>query len=72
MPPFTMNQLAAFVAVAEAGTISREDLALFRYVETADEADALLRAELVEGDVVLLKSSNVSGLMALAERIGAA
>lgn len=42
------------------------------FVETAEEAEALLRAELVAGDVVLLKSSNVSGLMALAERIGAA
>ncbi|WP_306232758.1 UDP-N-acetylmuramoyl-tripeptide--D-alanyl-D-alanine ligase [Agrococcus beijingensis] len=40
------------------------------WVATADEAEALLRGELVEGDVVLFKSSNVSGLQALAERIG--
>ncbi|WP_072313297.1 UDP-N-acetylmuramoyl-tripeptide--D-alanyl-D-alanine ligase [Agrococcus sp. Marseille-P2731] len=40
------------------------------WVATADEAEALLRSELVEGDVVLFKSSNVSGLQALAERIG--
>jgi UDP-N-acetylmuramoyl-tripeptide--D-alanyl-D-alanine ligase len=40
------------------------------FVETADEAEALLRAELAEGDVVLFKSSNVSGLQPLAERIG--
>ncbi len=40
------------------------------WVATADEAEALLRAELTQGDVVLFKSSNVSGLQALAERIG--
>ncbi|ROR66665.1 UDP-N-acetylmuramoyl-tripeptide--D-alanyl-D-alanine ligase [Agrococcus jenensis] len=40
------------------------------WVETADEAEALLRSELVEGDVVLFKSSNVSGLQPLADRIG--
>ncbi|WP_347753928.1 UDP-N-acetylmuramoyl-tripeptide--D-alanyl-D-alanine ligase [Agrococcus sp. ProA11] len=40
------------------------------WVATADEAEALLRGELREGDVVLFKSSNVSGLQALAERIG--
>ncbi len=40
------------------------------FVETADEAEALLRRELAAGDVVLFKSSNVSGLQALAERIG--
>lgn len=42
------------------------------WVATADEAEALLRGELVEGDVVLFKSSNVSGLQSLAERIGGA
>ncbi len=42
------------------------------WVATADEAEALLRAELTEGDVVLFKSSNVSGLQPLAERIGGA
>lgn len=40
------------------------------FVETAAEAEALLRSELAAGDVVLFKSSNVSGLQALAERIG--
>ena len=40
------------------------------FVETADEAEALLREALVAGDVVLFKSSNVSGLQALAERMG--
>jgi len=40
------------------------------WVETADEAEALLRRELVQGDVVLFKSSNVSGLQPLADRIG--
>lgn len=40
------------------------------FVETVEEAEALLRSELVAGDVVLFKSSNVSGLQPLAERIG--
>ncbi|GEK80787.1 UDP-N-acetylmuramoyl-tripeptide--D-alanyl-D-alanine ligase [Agrococcus baldri] len=40
------------------------------YVATAEEAEALLRGELTAGDVVLFKSSNVSGLQVLAERIG--
>lgn len=40
------------------------------WVATAEEAEALLRGELVEGDVVLFKSSNASGLQALADRIG--
>jgi UDP-N-acetylmuramoyl-tripeptide--D-alanyl-D-alanine ligase len=42
------------------------------WVATADEAESLLRGELAEGDVVLFKSSNVSGLQSLAERIGGA
>lgn len=40
------------------------------FVETADDAEALLRETLVAGDVVLFKASNVSGLQALAERMG--
>ena len=40
------------------------------WVATAEEAEALLRSELTAGDVVLFKSSNVSGLQPLAERIG--
>lgn len=40
------------------------------WVATAAEAEALLRDELRAGDVVLFKSSNVSGLQSLAERIG--
>lgn len=40
------------------------------WVATADEAEALLRRELVAGDVVLFKSSNVSGLQPLADRMG--
>ncbi len=37
---------------------------------TRREAEALLRRELVAGDVVLFKSSNVSGLQSLADRMG--
>lgn len=42
------------------------------WVATAEEAEALLRATTLPGDVVLFKSSNVSGLQALAQRMGAA
>jgi UDP-N-acetylmuramoyl-tripeptide--D-alanyl-D-alanine ligase len=41
-------------------------------VENADEALALLRAELAPGDVVLVKASNAAGLGAMAEALGAA
>ena len=37
-------------ALSDAGTISAEDLDLFQYVETADEAMAILEAWEVEGD----------------------
>ena len=38
------ERVVSFEALAEAGTISREDLDLFRYVETAEEALAALDA----------------------------
>ena len=38
-------------------------------VADADEALALLRAELREGDVVLVKASNSAGLSALADAL---
>ncbi|MCR8671128.1 UDP-N-acetylmuramoyl-tripeptide--D-alanyl-D-alanine ligase [Agrococcus sp. HG114] len=40
------------------------------WVETADEAEALLRSSLEEGDVVLVKSSLSAGLKDLGDRIG--
>ncbi len=39
-------------------------------VDDADEALALLRAELRPGDVVLVKASNAAGLGELAEKLG--